>query len=481
MTITTTTSRWAYTGDGVNTIFTYTNRILTKEDLIVSVDGTVLTVDVGYTVSGVGEASGGSVVFTVAPSNGAAVVIVRDIKATQTTSLPLGGAFPSTAVEAALDKLTILVQQIESGDARRLRLQEADPAATINELPLKSDLAGNFLAFDDDGEPMAAAGTSASLGPVSAYIDTLLDDADSAAARATLEAAGLNVTNTFTESNVFDASSLRLQFTDDGELLGPSFSLRRLSASPAASDQLGRVIYEGQNSASEIIAYVRTRAVIVDPTDGAETGSYRVQTFNNGSLSDRFFVEEGAYLTGATGNDMGAGSINASQYFLNGIRHSPWIYGSQVATTSGTSVTLSSAIPDWATDIEVLLNGVSVNTNSIVPTIRAGAGGVETTGYSCAISLHTSGGAVTQNITDGFALTHTSNWGASEALTGIAKLNRWDRSEDLWLFESSAFQSSTPERSEGNGFRSFGSGIDTITLVISSGAFDAGEARIRYR
>ena len=186
MTVTATISRWAYIGDGATKVFPYTNRIFTKDDLLVSLDGVQQTVDTDYTVTGINDAGGGSVTFVTAPATGVSVSIVRSVAATQDVRLPLGGVFPSVTVETALDKLTILIQQIESRENRGLRLQDIDPAASINALPLKSELAGGFLGFDLDGEPLAAAGTSADLGPVSAYINTLLDDADAPTARNTL-------------------------------------------------------------------------------------------------------------------------------------------------------------------------------------------------------------------------------------------------------------------------------------------------------
>ena len=41
MTISSTTNRWAYTGDAVSTAFAYTNKILAAADLRVLVDGVV--------------------------------------------------------------------------------------------------------------------------------------------------------------------------------------------------------------------------------------------------------------------------------------------------------------------------------------------------------------------------------------------------------------------------------------------------------
>ncbi len=184
MTITVTISRWSYVGNGSRTIFPYTNRIFEKTDLAVSLDGVLQTVDTDYTVSGIDEPAGGNVTFTVAPGNNVSVTIVRTVPATQESSLPKGGPFPSDIVEKALDKLTILVQQEQDGANRRLQLQDIDPAASIDPLPLKTELASKNLAFDANGNPIPSTGVIEFA--VTAFIQTLLDDLTQAEAQGTL-------------------------------------------------------------------------------------------------------------------------------------------------------------------------------------------------------------------------------------------------------------------------------------------------------
>lgn len=54
MTVSNTTSRWAYTGDGATTAFAYGNLIFAATDLKVYVAGVLKTLSTHYTVSGVG-------------------------------------------------------------------------------------------------------------------------------------------------------------------------------------------------------------------------------------------------------------------------------------------------------------------------------------------------------------------------------------------------------------------------------------------
>jgi hypothetical protein len=156
MTISATTARWDYTGNGATTAFAYTNKIDAKTDLDVYVATVLQTVDTHYTVSGVGDDAGGSVTFVTAPSNGAAVAIVSDIPYTQASSLNLGGAFPSTTVEDALDKLTRLVQQAKLLVDRSLRQTDSD-AGTIGRIPALASRLGKFLRFNSStGDPEVA-------------------------------------------------------------------------------------------------------------------------------------------------------------------------------------------------------------------------------------------------------------------------------------------------------------------------------------
>lgn len=157
MTVSTTTSRWEYDGDGVSTVFPYDNRIFATNDMKVYVGGALHSS--GYTVTGVDQPSGGTVVFSVPPPAGTKnVVLVRDVPALQPTAYPPNDRFPSSAHERALDRVTVLVQQILSVVGRSLRLQEGDAAAPLW-LPTLAERAGKFLGFDANGIPVPVAGT----------------------------------------------------------------------------------------------------------------------------------------------------------------------------------------------------------------------------------------------------------------------------------------------------------------------------------
>jgi len=118
MTVSTTASRVDYLGDGTNPTFPYGGasgfKIFNAVDLKVYVDTVLQTLNVDYSVTGAGEEGGGNVVFAAGsiPALLAAVAIVRELDITQETDYVELDKFPAETHEAALDKLTMLIQQM---------------------------------------------------------------------------------------------------------------------------------------------------------------------------------------------------------------------------------------------------------------------------------------------------------------------------------------------------------------------------------
>lgn len=143
-----------------------------------------------YTVTGVDDPDGGTITLTVASFPTGATVneqftLFRDIPIERLTDFPFRGGFSSDVINKELDTTKLILQEQDRDISRSFRLQPAD-ALTEAVLPLGRE--NLFLAFDGAGVPIPAAGTSGNLGPVSAYIDTLLPALNAAAARATLDA-----------------------------------------------------------------------------------------------------------------------------------------------------------------------------------------------------------------------------------------------------------------------------------------------------
>lgn len=212
MTVSVDESKIIYDGDGSTVAFDFDFRIFVESDLRVilrssaGVD-TVQTLTTHYSISASPWTSGGTVTMVTAPATGETLVIKSDIAPTQGIDYLYADRFPSQSAENGLDKLTLLVQQIEETLGRTLTLQESTALTTNLALDPST---GQVLYFDgsqfsfqdvvDLGgiaassfaqtllDDTSAAAALTTLG-VSSFAQTLLDDTNAAAARATLNAA----------------------------------------------------------------------------------------------------------------------------------------------------------------------------------------------------------------------------------------------------------------------------------------------------
>lgn len=117
MTVSTTTARLNYSGDDSTTVFSYTFRILDDDEIKVELkdsSGTVTTQTktTHYTVTGVGDTSGGTITMVTAPASGETLTLTRNVPLTQAVDYTENDSFPAETHEEALDKLTMIAQQL---------------------------------------------------------------------------------------------------------------------------------------------------------------------------------------------------------------------------------------------------------------------------------------------------------------------------------------------------------------------------------
>ena len=160
MTISTTINRKEYTGNGVNDTFAYTFWISADGDLKVYVDSVLQTITTHYTVTNAGEPSGGNVVFEAGfiPAASTSVVIWRDVPKTQGTDYVGGEKFSAETHETALDRLTVITQQIQDDMDRCIKLAKTVTDAGDVEMDVTAtERASKFFGFDVDGNLSVAA------------------------------------------------------------------------------------------------------------------------------------------------------------------------------------------------------------------------------------------------------------------------------------------------------------------------------------
>jgi hypothetical protein len=157
MTVSSSTSRVSYNGNGSTTVFAYTFKVLDQDDLTVIVRSsngteTVQTITTHYTVSGVGSDSGGNVTMVTAPASGETITILREQPLTQGLDLVPNDPFPAETLEEALDKLTFMVQTVEEEVGRSLKASRTNTISTTEFTVSASDRANKVFAFDSSGD-----------------------------------------------------------------------------------------------------------------------------------------------------------------------------------------------------------------------------------------------------------------------------------------------------------------------------------------
>ena len=159
MTISTTTIKNSYSGNGSTSVFNYTFKI-TDEDhiqvIIRSASGTetTKTITTHYTVSGVNNSGGGQITFTGGniPTNTETVVLRRSTPQTQGLDLIENDPMPADNIENAFDKVTLIAQELQEQIDRSIKVSKT---STITNPELTSDAtqrAGKLLGFDSNGD-----------------------------------------------------------------------------------------------------------------------------------------------------------------------------------------------------------------------------------------------------------------------------------------------------------------------------------------
>jgi hypothetical protein len=93
-----------------------------------------------------------------------------------------------------------------------------------------------------------------------------------------------------TAGRSFDALGMTLTSTDAGATAAPLLELYRDSATPAVSDTLGEIEFNGEDSAGNKQAYGLIHASILSPTSTAEQGQIHFETATAGALTEKMII-----------------------------------------------------------------------------------------------------------------------------------------------------------------------------------------------
>ena len=165
MTVSTTSIKNSYSGNGSTTAFAYTFKAFASSEIKVFIrtDSTGAEAQrsegsgsTNYSVSGVGNAGGGTVTFVTAPASGETVVIRRQTAQTQGTDYVENDPFPAEDHETALDKLTHIVQEVQEEVDRSFKVSKTNSITTPEFVDDASTRASKLLGFSSDGNTLEA-------------------------------------------------------------------------------------------------------------------------------------------------------------------------------------------------------------------------------------------------------------------------------------------------------------------------------------
>jgi hypothetical protein len=361
-----------YNGNGVTTSFATTFVFTAATDLVViltdtsDVDTTqILNSD--YTVTG-GSGSVGTVIMSVAPGSGETLTIQRRTARTQSVDYIENDSFPAESHEGALDKLTLITQELEESIGRSLVLPST---SGISGLVFPTPASDEFIKWNNAATNLE----SVSLASIDAIV---FSGNGMLAYTGTTALTSRTITGTSNEITVTNG---------DGVSGNPTISL------PSALTFTGKTVTNGTFS-NPVISIQDSDLTIKDQTDGTKqfkfeasgitTATTRTLTIPNSdgtiALTSPSYVTLGTdgvlpnerVLTAGSGisiTDGGAGSTITINQAAGAVLQ---VVSTQVtATTTSTSTTFAdisgltvSITPSSSSNKILVLIDLSISTDS---------------------------------------------------------------------------------------------------------------------
>lgn len=292
-----------FIGNDVTTDLPFEFKVFSAEDMLVvranaAGDETILVLDTDYTVTlnaNQNDNPGGTVTLSAPLTTGFTAVVSSDLENLQPTDLTNQGGFYPSVVTSALDRLTILVQQVAEGLGRAVKTKITD-SRTGDEL-----LADIFEAEGNAAASAAAAEESANRVDLGA-LDQAVADAQTAelgAQTAQGLAEGARDAAQLAETNA-DQSEVNAEIAEDGANLAKIAAEAAAVASLAASNTYADVASgEAATVDGDVFLVITSDPQIYEVYDnqsgtGVLLGNLNIAdstTFNNAVLSRGSMVQ----------------------------------------------------------------------------------------------------------------------------------------------------------------------------------------------
>jgi len=318
MTISTTIIKNSYSGDGSNLDFTYSFKISADSEMLVIIRSstgteTTKTLTTNYTVSGAGDAGGGTVSFVSgqAPASTETVILRRNTTQTQALDLIENDNLPANSLETAFDKNLAIAQELQEQLDRSFKVSRTTTITTPEFTEDASTRASKTLGFDSTGNVLQTVADFLPAGGDSAMFtySTTTTDADPGSGKFRL--------------NNATPSSATIAYFDDAEYNGTDISAWVQSWDDVSGNDTnrGRIRISKAQSLDTWIVY-KVSGSITDASGYSKVTLVHIDSAGTFADTDKCWVsftasgEDGAipgyyykFDTGTSDADPGAGEI----------------------------------------------------------------------------------------------------------------------------------------------------------------------------
>ncbi len=317
MTISSTTVRNSYNGDGSTATFSYTFKIFANSDLQViirSANGTetIKTLTTHYTVSGAGNAGGGSITFTAGniPISTETVVLRRNLPQTQAIDYIANDPFPAESHEEGLDRAMMAIQQLQEEVTRSIKLSKTNTMNSTEFTVGSSARAGKIFGFDSNGELVVSQELGTYRGNWSAGVTYAARDIVKDTSNNNIYLCNTGHTSTGTQPITSNADSAKWDLLVDAASATSSATAAAASASAASTSASNAA--SSASSASSSASAASSSASASSSSASASAASAASAASSYDSFDDRYL---GAKATDPTLDNDSNALIDGALYF----------------------------------------------------------------------------------------------------------------------------------------------------------------------
>ena len=472
MTISTTTIKNSYSGDGSQDTFAYTFKISADADMQVIIRAstgseTVKTLTTHYTVTGAGVATGGNVVFTSGniPADTETVVLRRKTTQTQTLDLVENDPFTADSVEGAFDKNLAAIQELQEQVDRSFKVSRTNTISSSEFTDSATSRASKTLGFDSSGDLTTVA-------------DFLPAGGDSALFQYSTTTTDSDPGDGYLRLNNTTIASATIAYIDDKEYNGTDVSAWVQSFDDVSGNDTnrGRIRISKANTLDTWAVFKVTGAV-TDATGYTKITLVHIDSAGTFTNDDKVFAsfsasgEDGAipgyyykFDTGTSDTDPGAGEIA----FNNGTYASVTEIYIDDADSNGATVSTDVLTWDDSTStIKGYLHIVDINDSTTYARFKITGSSTDASGYNKLAVAHLSSNntfSAADELSVHFTMTglkgDTGSTGATGA-SGVAGL-------------AMTWSSSTSDADPGAGKIAFNNGtVSSVSILYLDDADDA--------